>query len=211
MRRTMLTAASVAALACLGGCSSGDDAKQAAPTEQVTASAEPSTLDPNAWVDVPYKDYLAAADQIGLRPDVLQPESGFSSGLNTLCHTSAADLATMRKTQLANRDGTDTYTTAKYLGDEVGLRIGMSCPQRMGDWAATEADDDGASAGPTDDISEVSEADLARAAAQEASSDPDSSDDGASYPSSSPSSGSGGHVSSTGSGAVSTGNGTATH
>lgn len=170
MRRIVLAATSVAALACLSGCNSRGEAAQAAPVAPPTVTGAPTPTDPYAWVDVPYKDYLDAADQIGLRPDVLVPEAGFSSSLNTLCHTSPADLATLRKTQLANRDGTDTYTTAKYLGDEVGLRLGLACPQRMADWAATDDEGDGSvnpSPGPTDDVSEVSGAELARAEAEE--------------------------------------------
>jgi hypothetical protein len=166
MRRFGLAAASVAVLACLGACSDGDVA-DAQPAPEPTVSAEPTPTDPFAWTDVPYKDYLDAAHEIGLRPDVLVPESGFSSGLNTLCHTTPTDFAALRKSQQANTSDTDTYTTAKYLSDEVGLRLGLACPQRMGDWAATS--DDRASADEADDdVSTVTDEDLARAEAEEA-------------------------------------------
>jgi hypothetical protein len=176
MRRFKIAAASVGVLACLGACSDGAGgesavAAAAAPTE----SATPTALDPYAWTVVPYKEYLDAAQQIGLRPDVLVPESGFAAGLDTLCHTSPEDFAAMRKTQMANTRGTDTYTAAEYLGDEVGLRIGLACPQRMSDWTATddERGDDGDAS--DDDVSEVTEEELARAQAEEAgaTSDPD--------------------------------------
>lgn len=174
MRRFELAAASVAVLACLGACSDGAGGGSAVAEAAPTESATPTAVDPYAWAVVPYKEYLDAAQQIGLRPDVLVPESGFAAGLDTLCHTSPEDFAAMRKTQMANTRDTDTYTAAEYLGDEVGLRIGLACPQRMSDWTATddERSDDGDS---SDDVSEVTGEDLARAQAEEAgaTSDPD--------------------------------------
>jgi len=216
MRRFVLAAASVAALACLGACSDGDGVADATAAEP-TASADPTPLDPYAWTEVPYQEYLDAADQIGLRPDVLVPEAGFSSGLNELCHTSPADFVTMRKSQMANTKETETYTAAKYLGDEVGLRIGLACPQRMGDWAATDddhVDDDGNSA--DDDVSEVTDADLARAEAEEAAASHEPDYGHGDYSSPSPSaestdtSSDDGQVSTTSTGGVTTGNGTTT-
>lgn len=168
MRRFRLAAASVAVLACLGACSDGDSDGDAVAAVVPTESASPTSLDPYAWANVPYKDYLDAAEQIGLRPDVLVPEFGFDTGLDKLCHTTPADFATMRKTQMANTRDTDTYTTAHYLGDEVALRLGLACPQRMGDWTAT--DDGHAEDGDTsdDDVSAVTDEDLKRAEAEEA-------------------------------------------
>jgi hypothetical protein len=191
----LVAAASVAALACLGACSDDRDVAQDTAPAAPTASAQPTTLDPFAWTDVPYSEYLDAAEQIGLRPDVLMPEAGFSTGLNTLCHTTPADFMTLRKSQMSKTEQTDTYTTAKYLGDEVGLRIGLACPQRMVDWSATSEDQMGGD-DSADDVSAVTDEELARAEADEAaaSSRPDYDH---------------GEASTTSTGGVTTGNGTA--
>jgi hypothetical protein len=219
MRRFMLVAASAAALACLGACSDGSDVAQDV-TTQPTVSAEPTPLDPFAWTDVPYKEYLDAAQEIGVRPDVLVSESGFSAGLDALCHTSSADLAAMRKAQLSKTRNTETYSDADYLGDEVGLRIGLACPQRMSDWTATSDDQMDADGNTSDDqVSAVTDEDLARAQAEEtgATSEPDydHGDYNSPSPDSSDSSGTSsssddGEVSTTSSGGVTTGNGTST-
>jgi hypothetical protein len=227
MRRFMLVAASAATLACLGACSDGGDVAQDV-TTQPTVSSEPTPLDPFAWTDVPYREYLDAAQEIGVRPDVLVSESGFSAGLDALCHTSSADLAALRKTQLAKTHNTETYSDADYLGDEVGLRIGLACPQRMSDWTATSDGETASDGEGADDISAVTDEDLARARAEEAgatgepdyghsassSPSPDASDSSGSSDSSdsshTSSSSDDGEVSTTSSGGVTTGNGTPT-
>ncbi len=143
MRRTMLVAASFATVACLGACGGGSDSASGdAVVVQPTPSAPPISLDPFAWTDVAYQDYLDAADQLGLRPDVLVSEAGFSSGLNTLCRTTPDAMVTMRTSHGSYTEDAETYSTAKYLAEEVGLRIGLACPQRMTDWTAAGYDAD---------------------------------------------------------------------
>jgi hypothetical protein len=178
MRRTMLATTSVVLLACLGACSDDrdDGASDEAVVVQPSAAAEPVSLDPFAWNDVSYEDYLAAADELGLRRDVLLPMAGFSSGLNALCHSSAKELAAMRAAQMEHTKDTETYSTAKYLGEEVALRLGLACPQRMTDWNAADVerhDSDSSDSDADDGVSAVSDAELAEAIAEEASSDPD--------------------------------------
>ncbi|MBA3744135.1 hypothetical protein [Sporichthya sp.] len=171
MRRTMLTAVAVVLLACLGACT--DDRSDAASDEALvvlpTVTPEPTPLDPFAWSDVDYEDYLAAADELGLRPEVLLPLAGFSSALNALCHTSAEDLAKMRTAQMDHTKETESYSNAKYLGDEVALRLGLACPQRMTDWNAAGSDrDDSGDSDADDGVSAVTDAELAEAVAEEA-------------------------------------------
>ncbi len=178
MRRTMLATTSVVLLACLGACSDDrdDGASDEAVVVQPSAAAEPVSLDPFAWNDVSYEDYLAAADELGLRRDVLLPMAGFSSGLNALCHSSARELADMRAAQMEHTKDTETYATAKYLGEEVALRLGLACPQRMTDWNAADVerhDSDSSESDADDGVSAVSDAELAEAIAEEASNDPD--------------------------------------
>ncbi|HUR74627.1 MAG TPA: hypothetical protein VMZ00_10150 [Sporichthya sp.] len=200
MRRTMLATASVVLLACVGGCTGGrsDATSDGAVAVQPTPSAEPTALDPFAWTDVPYDGYLAAAKELGLRPELLLPMAGFSSGLRALCHTSATDLAAMRSAQMAHTKDTETYTAARYLGDEVALRIGLACPQRMTDWNAAGIAQDEKDAEVKDDgVSAVSDAELAKAMAEEAqaSSRPDSTpgDYGTPDPGSTPGTGTAGN------------------
>ena len=169
MRRTMLAAASAVLLACLGACADdSDDASGETVAIQPIESGTPTPLDPFAWTDVSYFDYLEAADEIGLRPDVLVPEAGFSSGLDALCRTSAEDMATMRSSHIEDVADSGTYSTAKYRGDEVGLRIGMACPQRMTDWTTAGLEQDGTD---PDEQSTVTDDDLDRAAAEEVAQD----------------------------------------
>lgn len=168
MPRTMLAAASAVLLACLGACASdsdatSDEAVEARPTEAGT----PTPADPFAWADVSYDDYLEAAEQIGLRPDVLVPEAGFSSSLNALCRTSAEEMVVMRSSHVEDVADSGTYSTAKYLADEVGLRLGMACPQRMTDWTAAGLEQDGTDPDELEQESSVSDDDLDRATAEE--------------------------------------------
>lgn len=168
MRHVMLAAASAVLLACLSACA--DDSDVASENEVVVQPAEstsPTPFDPFAWSDVPYADYVEAADQIGLRPDVLVPEAGFSSGLNTLCHTSAEDMAVMRSSHVEDVSDSGTYSTAKYLADEVGLRLGLACPQRMTDWTAAGVQQDDTDSDQTEEDSSVTGDDLDRATEEE--------------------------------------------
>lgn len=171
MPRIMLAAASFAALACLGACGNDSDAaSDEAVVVTSTPTPEPTPVDPFAWNDVPYQEYLDAAEELGLRPDVLLPEAGFSSGLSTLCRTTAEDMVAMRSSHQSYTEDAATYSTAKYLADEVGLRIGLACPQRMTDWTAAGYDERDQHEGDEDDdgVSAVTDEDLARAAAEEA-------------------------------------------
>jgi hypothetical protein len=142
---------------------------------------------------------------------VLLPQAGFSSGLNALCHSSAKELAAMRAAQMEHTKDTETYNNAKYLGDEVALRLGLACPQRMTDWnAAGEEQSDADDA--DDGVSAVSDAELAKAIAEEASSDPnygddESEDSDSDLSSSHESDDSDDEVSTTSTGSVTTGNG----
>lgn len=174
MRHALLATASAVLLACLGACGNDSDAaSDDAVVVEPAASASPTAADPYAWTDVAYADYLEAADQIGLRPDVLVPEAGFSSGLSVLCRTSAEELATMRSSYVEDVTDSGTYSTAKYLADEVGLRLGLACPQRMTDWTAAglEQDDADTDTDADTDASEegssVTDDDLDRATAEE--------------------------------------------
>ncbi|GAA0635973.1 hypothetical protein GCM10009547_45220 [Sporichthya brevicatena] len=166
MRSSWLAAASVALLACLGACSSdGDSTSVEAASVAATPTPEPTPVDPFAWTDVEYEDYLEAAKELGLRPDVLVPQAGFSSGLGALCRSSAEELAAMRSAHAEYTQDTDRYATAKYLSDEIGLRLGLACPQRMGDWTEASMERDS----ETDaENSTVTDEDLARAAEEEA-------------------------------------------
>ena len=171
MRHVMLATASAVLLACLGACGNDSDAaSDDAVVVEPAASASPTAADPYAWTDVAYADYLEAADQIGLRPDVLVPEAGFSSGLSVLCRTSAEELATMRSSYVEDVTDSGTYSTAKYLADEVGLRLGLACPQRMTDWTAASVEQDDTDSDTDTDESEgssVTDDDLDRATAEE--------------------------------------------
>lgn len=180
MRRFVIVgAASAALLAGLGACSDGNESDGAsaavpvAPVVVVTPTA--ASADPYAWTDIRYEDYLKAAEQLGIRPDMLRPLAGFSSGLSELCHTAPAQFGEMRQAQLTNTANTETYSAAQYMHDEVALRIGLACPQRMADWTATNTGEDTATGGSESDGSEaaVTDEDLARAAAEEKSEAPD--------------------------------------
>lgn len=177
MHRATLATASAVLMACLGACTNdrSDAASDADVAVQPTPTAEPTALDPFGWTDVSYQEYLDAANQLGLRPDFLVPEAGFSSGLNILCHTSAEDLVEMRTTQMSHTKETETYSTAKHLADEVALRLGLACPQRMTDWKAAEGEQAERNSDAEDGVSAVTDADLAEAIAEEAEagSDPD--------------------------------------
>lgn len=176
MRRSVIaTAASAALLAGLGACSGGSESdvpSAAVAVVPVIAATPGAAADPYAWTDVLYEDYLEAADQLGIRPDLRRPLAGFSSGLNELCHQTPEQLAEMRKAQQANLNEADTFSAAQYMSDEVALRIGMACPQRMSDWTSTNSSsEDTATGGSEADGSEasVTDEDLARATAEEES------------------------------------------
>lgn len=170
MRRSFhAAAASAALLACLSACASDSDPASAdAPVDTlVTTESTPASSDPYAWRAVAYEDYLEAAHQLNIRPDLLRPRAGFDDGLDELCRSTPEQLSQVRQTQQANLDEGATYTAAQYMSDEVSLRIDLACPQRMGDWtsAATEAGQE------APDDSAVSDEDLARATAEEQAAD----------------------------------------
>lgn len=167
MRHATLAAASAVLLACLGACSNDSDAASAEAVVVQPTESTATPLDPYAWSDVSYAEYLEAAQQIGLRPDVLVPEAGFSSGLNTLCRSSAEELATMRDSHVEDVTDSGTYSTAKYLADEVGLRLGLACPQRMTDWTAASIEQEDTDEDQAEEGSSVTDDDLDRATAEE--------------------------------------------
>jgi hypothetical protein len=145
-------AVGLTALAGLSACGhpqlSGSSA-QAAVTP--SASPDPGSDDPYAFKDVPYPDYREAAEQLSIPVGLLVPSLGFSEALSTLCRSTPADFTSLVNAQ-RKRAGSDSdgASTLQSLADEVQLRLSLSCPQRMGDWAAARADDQANAADPTD-------------------------------------------------------------
>jgi len=142
--------AGLAALAGLAGCGhpplSGTPA-QAASTIQ-TAAPDTTASDPYAFSDVPYPDYREAAEQLSIPTGLLISPTGFSESLSTLCHSSPDDFSKL-VTDQRSKAGSDSdgASTLQSLADEVQLRLSLSCPQRMGDWASARADDQSYDAG----------------------------------------------------------------
>jgi len=144
MRREFIAmAVGLTALVGLSGCGhpalSGSSAQAA-----VTPSATPDTTsdDPYAFKDVPYQDYRQAAEQLSIPYGLLVPSAGFTEALSTLCRSTPADFTRM-VTEQRSKAGTnsDGASTLQSMADEVQLRLSLSCPQRMTDWAAARADD----------------------------------------------------------------------
>jgi hypothetical protein len=144
MRREFIAVAvGITALAGLSGCGhpplSGASAQAA-----VSPSAAPdaTAMDPYAFKDVPYQDYRQAAEQLSIPFGLLVPPAGFTEALSTLCRSTPDDFTKLVNDQ-RSRAGSDSdgASTLQSLADEVQLRLSLSCPQRMTDWAASRADD----------------------------------------------------------------------
>lgn len=155
---TGLTAIGLAALLGVAGCGASKNETMVAPAPEVAAPETPT--DPYAWTDVDYQEYRSAALQVPLSPELLIGPTDLTASLDALCHTDPAGFAALlaeHRTKAGERPNSDL---AKHLGEEVSLRLGMACPQRMGDWMtargdAERADDpsagtDVASSRPTD-------------------------------------------------------------
>jgi hypothetical protein len=136
-------AVGITVLAGLSGCGhpplSGTPAQAA-----VTPSAAPdaAAVDPYAFNDVPYPDYREAAQQLSIPTGLLVPSTGFTEALSTLCRSTPGDFSKLVNDQRSKAGSdSDGASTLQSLADEVQLRLSLSCPQRMTDWAAARADD----------------------------------------------------------------------
>jgi hypothetical protein len=131
--RFAIAAAAVALSAALTGCGGGKgdaDRADGAPTPTPTPSA-----DPYAFAHVPYPAYSEAARQTGIRPDIVKREYGFSAGIAALCKSTPADLTKLLgELKTAAAADEEPSHTLQAMIDEVSLRLGLSCPQRMSDW-----------------------------------------------------------------------------
>jgi predicted small lipoprotein YifL len=142
-KQSLVSLAAVATLAGLAGCGhaplAGTPAQAA---NKATAAPDATAADPYAFKDVPYADYREAAQQLSIPVGLLIPATGFSEALSTLCHSSPADFSKLVSAQRAQAGSdSDGASTLQSLADEVQLRLSLSCPQRMGDWANARADD----------------------------------------------------------------------
>ena len=75
-----------------------------------------------------------------LSPELLIAPTELTASLDTLCHTDTAGFAALiadHQNKGIQRPNSDL---AKHLGEEVSLRLGMACPQRMGDWMTARGD-----------------------------------------------------------------------
>lgn len=142
-RKSLASLAAVAALAGLAGC--GHTPLAGTPAEAAskqTPAPDSTAVDPYAFKDVPYADYREAAQQLSIPTGLLIPATGFSEALSTLCHSSPDDfgkLVTAQRTEAGS--DSNGASTLQSLADEVQLRLSLSCPQRMSDWAAARADE----------------------------------------------------------------------
>lgn len=132
---TRLTVAGLAMLFGLAACAGSEDAAAPAPPP-AAAVAEQTSADPFAWKDVRYQDYRAAALQVPISPELLVAPAALTQSLDSLCHTDSAGFVQLivdheSKAQAASQNDLD-----KHLAEEVSLRLGLACPQRMGDWMA---------------------------------------------------------------------------
>jgi predicted small lipoprotein YifL len=142
-RKSLASLAAVAALAGLAGCGHSPLAGTPAQAASKQSPAPDSTAaDPYASKDVAYSDYREAAQQLSIPTGLLIPAVGFSEALSTLCHSSPDEFSKL-VTEQRTKAGSDSdgASTLQSLADEVQLRLSLSCPQRMGDWANARADD----------------------------------------------------------------------
>jgi len=121
------------ASACGGAINSVADV----PAPQV-AVQEPTAGDPYAWTDVNYQDYRSAALAVPISPDLLIAPAALTQSLDTLCHTDPAGFAQLLADHRARARTDEGDDVDQHLGEEVSLRLGMACPQRMGDWLGAQ-------------------------------------------------------------------------
>ncbi|MGQ0464504.1 MAG: hypothetical protein ACT4QG_04195 [Sporichthyaceae bacterium] len=150
---TRLAVVGAAVLLATTACGTAQDSAGDAPAPSQAAVQEPAAVDPYAWTDVDYQDYRAAALAVPISTDLLVAPAALTQSLDTLCHTDPAGFAQLltEHQARAQADSSDTEV-AKHLGEEVGLRLGMACPQRMGDWLTAQRD-----AEPTEDSTTAAE------------------------------------------------------
>lgn len=121
-------------------CGTAKDSAGDAPAAPQVAVQEPAAGDPYAWTDVDYQDYRAAALAVPISPDLLVAPAGLTQSLDTLCHTDPAGFAQLVADHRTRAQTDSDSEVDKHLGEEVSLRLGMACPQRMGDWLTAERD-----------------------------------------------------------------------
>lgn len=135
---TRLTAIGLAALLGVAGCGASKNETMVAPAPEVAASETPT--DPYAWTDVDYQEYRSAALQVPLSPELLIAPADLTASLDALCHTDPAGFATLLAEHQSKGNERPNSDLAKHLSEEVSLRLGMACPQRMGDWMTARGD-----------------------------------------------------------------------
>ncbi|MGQ0846156.1 MAG: hypothetical protein ACT4QF_18700 [Sporichthyaceae bacterium] len=134
-----LTAAALAVLCGVSACGAAKDAA-APPAPEVAVVQTP--IDPFAWKDVRYQEYRTAALQVPISAELLVQPAALTASLETLCRTDAAGFAALiaeHETRAKEAGDNDLET---HLDQEVALRLGMACAQRMGDWLTAQRDAD---------------------------------------------------------------------
>lgn len=127
-----------AVLLAMSGCG-GDDARVIAAV-QAEPESPAAPADPYAWTDVAYADYRAAALQVPIRPEFLVTPGALTQSLDTVCTTDLAGYTELLSAHRHRaRDASEAAQRRRYLAEEVSLRLGMACPQRMADWATARA------------------------------------------------------------------------
>lgn len=136
---TRLAVVGTTVLCVATACGTAKDTAAGAPAAPQVAVRQPAAGDPYAWSDVDYQDYRAAALAVPISSDLLVAPAALTQSLDTLCHTDPAGFAQLVADHKA-RAQTDDSDLDSHLGQEVSLRLGMACPQRMGDWLTAERD-----------------------------------------------------------------------
>jgi hypothetical protein len=134
-----LTAVALAVLFGVSACGAAEEAA-APPAPQV--QVQPSPTDPFAWKDVRYQEYRTAALQVPISTELLVQPAELTASLETLCRTDAAGFAALLAAHETRAKEAGDNDLEKHLGDEVALRLGMACDQRMGDWLTARRDAD---------------------------------------------------------------------
>lgn len=135
---TGLTATVLATLIGVAGCGASKNEVVAPPAPEVTAVETPT--DPFAWSEIDYQEYRSAALQVPLSPELLLGPQELKASLDPLCHTDGAGFAQMLADHRERAQRKPNSDLAKHLAEEVSLRLGMACPQRMGDWMTARSD-----------------------------------------------------------------------
>ncbi len=143
-----LSAVAVTAAFAMSGCGSTQVAQDAPPAPEVVAAQTP--VDPFAWTDVRYQDYRAAALQVPISTELLVQPAELTQSLDQLCHTDPAGFAQLLADQETRARNEAENDLDKHLAKEVELRLGMACPQRMGDWMTAQRDAEPAQSTTTD-------------------------------------------------------------